>query len=487
MRQYILRPLFIYFLLFSSCALLNAEVKLPKVIGSNMVLQRNQECRIWGWAEPGEKVIVEFNETERSTRTGQDGRWMVTFPPMKAGGPFDMDIQGENLIELKNILVGDVWICSGQSNMVWPIERLPSVSEDTADAEFSGIRLFTVPNNKKISPVEDIPSGEWLGCTPENVLAFSSVGFFFGKDIHKELRVPVGLISTNWGGTNVETWTSGETFSQVEGFAGRVDALPDLDTTGGKINPNQHPSLLFNGMIHPLLNFRINGVIWYQGENNANSKRSYQYREFFPLMIEDWRKQWENPQMPFFFVQLANYKAVMEEPGESSWAELREAQLMALDLPATGMAVAIDIGEADDIHPKNKQEVGNRLALAALKIAYAKDVVHSGPVFREMGVEGNKVILHFDHIGLGLMVKDRYGYLKGFAVAGPDRVFYWAAAEIRDNTVIVQSDMVDDPVAVRYGWADNPHDVNLYNLEGLPAGPFRTDDWPGITVGNVYQ
>ncbi len=245
------------------------------------------------------------------------------------------------------------------------------------------------------------------------------------------------------------------------------------------IGPNSYPTLLFNGMIHPFLKYPVKGAIWYQGESNAG--RAHQYRTIFPLLINDWRTKWNNPEMPFMFVQLANYMKPPVEPGESEWAELREAQLMTLKLPKTGMAVIIDIGEANDIHPKNKQDVGKRLALAALKIAYGKDIVHSGPVYKSMAVSGNKVTIDFDYIGSGLKCYDRYGYLKGFSVAGNDRKFYWAKAYIENNKVGVYSDKVNNPIAVRYGWADNPDDVNLYNNEGLPASPFRTDDWPGIT------
>jgi sialate O-acetylesterase len=232
-------------------------------------------------------------------------------------------------------------------------------------------------------------------------------------------------------------------------------------------------------MIHPLLDFRVRGVIWYQGESNAG--RAYRYRELFPLMISDWRKQWEYPEMPFLFVQLANFMQPREKPGESTWAELREAQSMALSLPQTAMAVTIDIGEADDIHPINKQDVGKRLALGALHVAYGHDGVYSGPVFRDMTIAGDQAILSFDHVGSGLVARDRYGYLKGFSIAGDSRIFHWARARIQGDKVIVYSEKVANPVAVRYGWADNPNDVNLYNKEGLPASPFRTDDWPGIT------
>jgi sialate O-acetylesterase len=246
------------------------------------------------------------------------------------------------------------------------------------------------------------------------------------------------------------------------------------------VSPNSFPGLLFNGMIHPFLNYAVKGAIWYQGESNAG--KAYQYRTLFPLLITDWRAHWNNPDMPFLFVQLANYMQPRSEPGESAWAELREAQLMTLKLINTGMAVIIDIGEADDIHPKNKQDVGKRLALAALKVAYGQDIVYSGPIFEKMTVSGNKVVLEFKNIGGGLKIIDRYGYVKGFAVAGADRKFYWAKAYLDQNRVVVSSDKVAVPVAVRYGWADNPDDANLYNAEGLPASPFRTDEWPGITV-----
>ena len=485
MKQIFMRYYFASMCFLLVTNVLNAEVSLPKIIGSNMVLQRNQEIKIWGWADKGERITVGFNGLERMIRANEEGEWMVTFPAMKAGGPHDMYIQGKNLIELENILVGDVWVCSGQSNMVWLIERMSTVANDTAGANFSGIRLFTVPNNAQNRPVEDIPSGEWMPCTPQNLLPFSAVGYFFGREIHRQLHIPIGLLSTNWGGTNIETWTSGESIAKVEGFAERVANLSHLDTSSTALKPNSEPCLLFNGMIHPLLNLGVKGVIWYQGESNA--PRAYQYRELFPLMIEDWRQKWGYPEMPFLFVQLANFRAVKEEPGESDWAELREAQRMTLDLPNTGMAVIIDIGEAGNIHPGNKQDVGKRLALAAMKIAYGKDIVHSGPIFKEMRIEGKQAILSFNHTGSGLMAKDRYGYLKGFAIAGPDKIFHWARAMIQDDEVIVSCDWVDEPVAVRYGWADNPDDVNLYNAEGLPASPFRTDDWPGITPGRVYK
>jgi sialate O-acetylesterase len=253
--------------------------------------------------------------------------------------------------------------------------------------------------------------------------------------------------------------------------------IPTLETVG----PNSYPTLLFNAMIHPLIPFTIKGAIWYQGESNA--RRAYQYREIFPAMITDWRKNWGQGDFPFLFVQLANFMKAKDEPGESSWAELREAQMMTLSLPNTGMAVIIDIGKADDIHPRNKQDVGFRLARNALKIAYQQDVVYSGPLYQSFKIEDDKIRINFTNTGSGLAVKDRYGYLKGFSIAGKDKKFVWAKAQIEGNEVIVHNTAVQNPVAVRYGWADNPDDVNLYNREGFPASPFRTDDWPGVTAG----
>jgi len=245
--------------------------------------------------------------------------------------------------------------------------------------------------------------------------------------------------------------------------------------------PNSNPTLLYNGMIHPFLNYAVKGAIWYQGESNAG--RAHQYQTLFPLLIKDWRNKWSNPEMPFFFVQLANFMHPVDKPGESDWAELREAQTMALELPKTGMAVIIDIGEAHDIHPRNKQDVGLRLGLSARAVAYGEDIVYSGPVYKSMIISDNKAILDFDHVGGGLKIHDNYGYLKGFTIAGADKKFYWARAYVDNNKVVVYSDKVGKPVAVRYGWASNPDDLNLYNEEGLPASPFRTDDWLGITVG----
>ncbi len=516
----LIRTLFLFgvgIVLFSCQS--EVEVTLPKIINSNMVLQRDQEVKIWGWGSEMGKVTVTFNGQKKSAKVDEDSTWMVTFNAMEAGGPYEMLIMGKDTTLLDNVLIGDVWVCSGQSNMEWKLENTNNAEEEIANANYPMIRLFDIPHNIQLSPVDDIPSGEWMICTPENIPGFSSVGYLFGRNIHEEIDVPIGLISTNWGGTNVETWMSSEMCASdpelkekveaIEGFdmeeikkqkqeemkqlkeslgaveAGKIDgkairATKDLDISPViSIRPNDIPTLLYNGMINPIINYSILGVIWYQGE--ANAKNAFQYRTRFPNMISDWRNKWDNQDMGFYFVQLANFRKANPNPGSSTWAELREAQTMTLSLHKTGMAVIIDIGEADNIHPRNKQDVGLRLAFAALHDTYGKDVVYSGPVYKSMAVEGAEVTVEFDHLGSGLMISDEDGIVKGFAIAGEDQQYYWADGKVVDNKVILSSDLVENPVAIRYAWADNPDTANLYNKEGLPAGPFRTDEWKGIT------
>ncbi len=463
-----------------------AETGLPRIFSDHMVLQRNAEVRIWGWDRPGEDVTVRMAGQHHTVRTGDDGTWEASLSPMDAGGPYEMDIEGSGSVSFKDILVGEVWVCSGQSNMEWSVRQSADAGKEIQAAVFPEIRLFTVPRRIAVNPKDDLEEGQWLVCSPETVSSFSAVAYYFGRHLHVEKGIPVGLIHSSWGGTVAETWISRESMEEMEDFhdvlaqSGSFD--PDsLALRGVRYGPNMFPGLLFNGMIAPITDFSVRGAIWYQGESNAG--RAYQYRRLFPLLIRDWRKQWDNDDMPFLFVQLANYMAALEKPEESEWAELREAQTMALALPNTGMAVAIDIGEADDIHPGNKQDVGLRLALAARNVAYGEEIVSSGPLYSHMKPGGDRIRIVFDHTGGGLVAKGRYGYLKGFAIAGEDRVFHWARAYIDGNEVVVYSDKVSEPVAVRYGWANNPEDANLYNLEGLPASPFRTDSWPGITAG----
>ena len=471
----------ILFTIISAIRPVHAEIRMPQIFSDNMVLQRDTEVTIWGWADPGERVRVRIDGQQKTTRADRQGNWRVALEPVKAGGPHTLSIEGNNTIVYSNILFGEVWLCSGQSNMQWTVAQSANPEEEILNANYPEIRLFSVPRRLLPEPANDLDDGEWLVCSPETVASFSAVGYYFGRHLHQELDVPIGLVNSSWGGTNVETWTSLEMMQAHPDFAERMKepAAAALARLENAPRPNDFPTLLFNGMIYPIVNYTIKGTIWYQGE--SNSARAYQYRTLFPNLIQDWRNQWSMPEMPFLFVQLANFRAPDEQPVDNAWAELREAQTMTLTVPYTGMAVAIDIGEAGDIHPKNKQDVGLRLALNALKISYGKDIVYSGPMYKSMQSEGNRIRVRFDSVGSGLKVNDKYGYLKAFAVAGNDRVFHWAQAYLDGNDVVVYSDQVASPVAVRYAWGTNPDDANLYNVEGLPASPFRTDTWPGIT------
>jgi sialate O-acetylesterase len=492
-----------------------ADVKLPAVISDNMVLQRNKKISIWGWAEPGEEVMVSvsWHRMRWAVTAGDDGKWIFKMNSPKTGGPYEMTFIGKNNITLKNIMVGEVWVCSGQSNMQWSVKQSANAEQEIAAADYPDIRLFTVERKVAEQPQSDCV-GNWTLCSPQTVPDFSAVAYYFGRELHKELDVPIGLIHTSWGGTPAEAWTRRGVLKEESDFAPILERYEDAvakypqameehkqkveewkkavekakaegertprrpGTPLGPGHPHS-PSGLYNAMIAPLIPYGIGGAIWYQGESNAS--RAYQYRKLFGRMIQNWRKDWGQDKFAFLFVQLANFMAVKPEPADSAWAELREAQLMTLALPNTGMAVIIDIGDANDIHPKNKQDVGRRLALWALARTYGKELVYSGPIYKSMRIEGEKIVVQFDYVGGGL-VAGGGGPLKGFAIAGADRKFVWADAKIDGDSVVVSSDEVTTPVAVRYAWADNPV-CNLYNKEGLPASPFRTDDWPGITVG----
>ncbi len=650
MKHFIYKAALAVILISSIAFSSEANVKPARIFGSNMVLQQGQENPIWGWADKGEKITISFAGKTIVTKAGKSGKWTTKLPNMDYGGPYELNIKGKNSIRFENILIGDVWICSGQSNMEFSVNSSINAKAEIAAANFPNIRLFTVAKKVSQIPVEDLDNGEWQVCTPENVSAFSAVGYFFGRYLNQELKVPVGLIHTSWGGTVAETWSSRQTiendpdfkdklkelagfdmtkyreqkmaaikavlkeipikdaglvngvavyanqtlndadwaeinpsktweesgYPSIDGIAwyrktieltaaqakmaneihlGTIDdneiswingvkvgatdaynakrvypipantlksgknviAVRVVDTGGGgglygdaddkylqigdkqisladkwkfkiteaqigsaNIGPNDFPTLLFNGMLNPIIPYGIKGAIWYQGESNAD--RAKQYQRVFPEMITDWRNHWNQGDFSFLFVSLANYMQPNKQPGESAWAELREAQTKTLALPKTGMALAIDLGEAGDIHPKNKQDVGKRLALAAQKTTYGKKLVYSGPMYQSVQFEGNKAIISFTETGSGLISKDKYGYVNGFSIAGADHKFVWAKAAITgDNKVVVYSDEVKNPVAVRFGWANNPDDLNLYNKEGLPTNPFRTDDWPGIT------
>lgn len=634
-----------------------ANVHLPKLFGDHMVLQRGQKIFVWGWASPKEKIMIILHGQNVSVVAGKDGKWRAELAPESAGGPFQLTVKGKNTITLNDILIGDVWICSGQSNMEWPLSSTMNADKEIPQANYPMIRHIKIPSVVAAQPQQDIQNGEWKICTPTNAGEFTAVGYFFGKALFKELGVPVGLINSTWGGTHSETWTSREGFEGSDEFKEMISHMPKLDLdslskmkneqtlkrmkelqgglpaseaeaqewkndsfddsawrtmevpalwesqelgdfdgvvwlrksftvqpeNGGKsatinlsmiddsdqtyvngvkvgsmiskwndkrsynipegilkagknivavrvedtgggggvhgeakdvyvqvgeqviplpgkwlykveslmpnssaVSPNAYPTLLFNAMINPLIPLGIKGVIWYQGESNA--ERSYQYRKAFPLMINDWRNHWKQGNFPFYFVQLATWNASNGNSQKGSgWAELREAQTMTLSLPNTGMAVTTDIGDPVDIHPRNKEDVGKRLAALALNRTYGKTQVDSGPMFESMEVKGDKVIVKFKNTGGGLSIHDRYGYLKGFELAGADQKFYYAKADVQGNTVSVYSKDVPNPVAVRFGWADDDSECNLFNIEGFPAVPFRSDSWKGITEGKKFS
>jgi sialate O-acetylesterase len=470
-----------------------ADVKMHGICGEGMVLQQKTKAAVWGTAEKGEKVTVTFRGSEASTTADDNGNWLVKVAAGDAGGPFEMSIVGKNKIDYKNILVGEVWVCSGQSNMEWSVNACDESDKSFAKSapHNANLRMYTVKRLPLAEPTTET-SGTWTDADPKTVGSFSAVGYFFGRYLQKELNIPIGLIHTSWGGTRAEAWTSKEVLNGHPMFA-HEHKSPQKNG-----NPNG-ASALYNGMINPIKNYTIKGAIWYQGESNAG--QAWKYRTLFPLMIENWRKDWGIGDFPFYFVQLAPFTQVAKTPGESNWAELREAQLMTLKLPNTGMAVITDFGDEYDIHPTPKRPVGERLALIALAKDYGKKIEYSGPVYKDMKVEGSKVVLNFEHAN-GLTSKEMVvgklnpnakkegawrakdksdgAPLVGFTVAGEDKKFVPAKAEIIGNTVVVTAEGVEKPVAVRYGWANHPV-VNLFNAEGLPATPFRTDTYPGIT------
>ncbi len=630
-----------------------ANVRMPKIFGSGMVLQRGKPIPIWGWAEAGEEVTVQFHKQEDKTvKADNTGHWLIMLDPEKAGGPYALTIKGSNTVTFTDVLVGEVWICSGQSNMEFRLSQAINGDKEVADASYPQIRHFKVPNTIAIAPKDDISGGEWKVCAPAIAGEFTAVGYFFARELYNKLHVPVGLINTSWGGTHSETWTSRKGFEGSDEFktmiagmpvlnldsvaaikkaamvqqinalqgglpiAGEVEAwknaalddskwptiqlpglweskgFPDLDglvwfrktitvaaqdagkeavlelamiddndiayvngvkvgstvgydkkrrysvpagvlqagknvvavrveDTGGgggvygdaselkitigentqplagvwqykieeatstsTIGPNSYPTLLFNAMLNPIIPFGMQGVIWYQGESNAG--RAYQYRKAFPLMIQDWRWHWGEGDFPFLFVQLASFNSANGNSNNgSSWAELREAQTMTLSPNNTGMAVTTDIGEEKDIHPKNKQDVGKRLAAVALNKVYGKNMVYSGPVYQSMQTNANKIVLSFTNKGSGLLAKN--GALHGFEIAGSDHVFYKATALIEGDQVVVYSEKVAAPVSVHFAWADYAGDADFYNKDGFPAVPFRTDDWPALTRDGKFS
>jgi sialate O-acetylesterase len=445
-----------------------AAIKLPSVIGDNMVLQRGEAVPIWGWDDPGTEVTVTLGDTRGTTTTSEGGKWMVKLPAMEAGGPHTMTIQGTDTVTVNNILVGEVWLCSGQSNMEWSVSASDNAQQEIASADHPRIRHIKIPHEPADSPRDNVASSGWQVCSPQTVAGFTAVGYYFARYLQQQLDVPIGLIGSNWGGTRIEPWTPPVGFKKVpalKDIADNLDKFPSKNNEG-KIN-HQSPLALYNGMIAPLVPYGIRGAIWYQGE--SNNGEGMLYHEKMKALIYGWRELWNKEDLPFYYVQLAPFRYGGDP---TRLPEIWEAQLATLCVPHTGMAVTVDIGNVSDIHPRNKQDVGKRLALWALNKQYGqKDLVYSGPLYKSMKVEGNKIRLSFDHVGSGLVSRDGKP-LSWFTIAGEDKNFVEAKAEIDGDAVVVSADAVAAPVAVRFGWHQEA-EPNLSNKDGLPASPFR--------------
>jgi len=493
-------------LMFALPDLAVADIKLPAIISDHMVLKKGSKIPIWGKAEPGEAVKVTLGDVSAKATADSTGKWIASLDLSESkAGPFTLNVAGKNQIAVNDVLVGEVWLASGQSNMAFLLEKQTGSAEDIAKSANPALRQFQVTRVEPPEP-SDEGGGKWTVASPETSGKFSAVGYYFQKQLNKELGVPVGIISTGVGGSACEAWISPQSIEADPHLKAAREASLQARLTATKavFRSRTEPSCLFNGMIHPILSYPINGVIWYQGETNVS--RAWQYRSAFPMLIKDWRTQWKQPDLPFYFCQLANFKPKTAAPEESPDAELRESQSLALKLPHTGQAVLIDIGEAGDIHPRNKKDVGDRLARIALADCHGKKIAFSGPVYQSMKIEGDKIRLTFTHTDGGLTakplpatydVKTEKGVtaplvrnspnseLAGFAICGADHKWVWADAKIDGDSVVVWSDQVPKPVAVRYAWASNPT-CNLYNGAGLPASPFRTDDEPATTRDAVF-
>lgn len=639
-------------ILISSISI-NAQVSAAKIFADNMVLQRNTPIPVWGTAKANEQIEIRFNKQIKKAKADKNGKWMIRLDNEKAGGPYSLTIKARNTIQIKNVLVGEVWLCTGQSNMEWSVEQSNDAKKEMASANNPMIRHIKIDKGVNSIPQSSVNSkNSWQVCDSTTVGDFTAIGYFFAKNLYNELKIPVGLINASWGGTNIETWISREGFESSDEFKGMIAGMPrvDLDslsklkvrgfekkietlqgakinsaaasafkesvfndskwpelnmpqlweaqilgefdgvvwlrksitlsaedskkealldlaqiddedvtyvngvkvgamekydskreyaipagilkegtnviavrvtdtgggggiygeaanlklTVGSKIiplsgkwkfqvestktstNENSLPSLCYNAMINPLMPFAFKGVLWYQGESNAG--RAYQYRKAFPLMINDWRQKWNQGDFPFYFVQLATFYAGGNSNEGCSWAELREAQTMALSLPNTGMVVTTDLVTIpSDIHPTNKQDVGKRLAAIAFNNLYNKKMVCSGPTFKSFETKGNQIIVSFDNVGTGLSTPDKYGYIKGFEIAGKDQVFHYAKGFIKDNKLILSSEEVSSPLAVHFSWIGDATESNLFNKEGFPAVPFRTDEWKTVTKEEKYK
>jgi len=450
---------------FSAGCPVRAAVRVPRVFADNMVLQRDKPLPIWGWADPEEKVAVTLGKNTVSVTADVHGRWKAKLPALHSGGPLQLTVAGSNRLTLKNILIGEVWVCSGQSNMGFTVSRSIHAKQEVAAANYPRIRLFKIPRRPSASPQQDVQAS-WTACTPKTIGSFSAVAYFFGRYLHKKLDAPIGLIDTSWGGTRIEPWTPPVGFHSVPKLA-RLAKRVDAQSQTAKGSPRV-PTHLYNGMVHPIVPFAIRGAIWYQGESNRAD--GMLYYEKMKALINGWRSVWHGGEFPFLYVQLAPYRY----RGDATMLpKIWEAQLKSLTIPNTGMAVITDIGNLSNIHPKNKQDVGQRLALWALARTYGKKgFVYSGPLYQSATVEGSAMRIRFTHTGRGLKSRDGKP-LSDFTIAGSDGRFVPATATIDGQTVVVSSKTVKKPVAVRFGW-NQLAQPNLANSAGLPASPFRT-------------
>ncbi len=490
-----------------------ADVKLPAIFSDHMVLQRDAAVPAWGWAEPGEAVTVSIQGQTKTTTADAMGKWSVKLDKFSATNTLTLVVSGKNKITVNDVLVGEVWLGSGQSNMAMWVKSVRDLEQEKVSAKFPQIRMFTVKRHETVTPQKDC-EGEWVLCSPETVSGFSATAYFFGRELHQKLGVPVGLINGSVGATPIEAWTSLEKqegkkelapvfaewatklrapFDPVKAQAQYEKQYAAWKTNSAKrvaegkpagyapekpVPPREHknyPANLFNGMIAPIIPYAIRGVIWYQGENSGREGFAQLYEYQLPLLIADWRERWGQGEFPFAWVQLANYRTYTNSPCPvSHWARVREGMLKSLAVTNTGMAVAIDIGDADNIHPKNKQAVGYRLGLWARAQVYGDKITFSGPLPAGQKISDDKIIISFKHTDGGMLAKD--GELQGFVIAGVDKEWHWGKARIEGEQVVISSPDVKSPLAVRYGWADNPK-CNLFNGAGLPASPFRTDAW----------
>lgn len=500
--------------LLNLTSLAEANLKLPSVFGDHMVLQRDIEIPVWGWGDPGDKIKVSLRDQTAETTVGENGKWRVNLKPEAVGKPATLEVSdGEASVVFEDVLLGEVWVCSGQSNMGWTVQASIDPDLEAAAADYPEIRLFQVPLVTAAEPQEDV-NASWRVCQPDNISNFTGVGYYFGRQLYQVLGIPVGLIQTAWGGTRAEAWTSPEAMASTEELKPIVDTWEQRAATydpekaeqafqaalkrweengkqGRRPQKQDDPNVdrhcysrLYNAMVSPLVPYAIRGAIWYQGESNAS--RAYQYRTLMPTMIQSWRDAWDQGDFSFYQVQLANFRNIVDEPADSDWAELREAQHIATEkLPNVGAACITDLGAALDIHPKDKQNVGKRLARLALHNDYGmENITPMGPTYKDMEVKDGQAHVHFDTYGRQLVTYYREP-LTGFQICGEDKNWVWGNAKIvGKDTVVVSHPDVPNPVAVRYNWANNPQGT-LYSDLYLPAYPFRTDNWEGVTANNV--